>query len=402
MKLSKFSLIAFFLITVPASFFLYCGSSGSGNSGNSGVTYDDITITTDTVWENTDIHITGKIVVASGATLTLKNVKLYFNPDIEDTTTFEVNGGTVIATDSSIQSESGKQWNLEAVQSSKLSFTRTKVTNHSGLRAHDSTILTADASAVEEIQCHDNAKLIAKNGSGVYVVLFFDNAGAIAFAHGAIAAGEGITKSFTYKSSDKATGSVSISDSDVWGYQLDLTGSTNLSVTDGIGLVLALHLADTGTKTITGNITSSFQSSGSFDMSSSGNPSFTWTDSQIDYLNTYVDGTSDVTFSGTNRVVECNVLGDAKLTFGSGTSLCANLAQSYDNATLTLDGVTLISDDSVPSFTAQGTSTINIKNVKAVSGTMVYAVESGTVNITGGTGWDDSMFDEYDSGKINH
>ncbi|HNX60192.1 MAG TPA: hypothetical protein PKK43_13915, partial [Spirochaetota bacterium] len=116
----------------------------------------------------------------------------------------------------------------------------------------------------------------------------------------------------------------------------------------------------------------------------------------------YVEGTSDVTFSGTNKVVECNVLGDARLTFKSATSLCANLAQSYDNATLTLDGVTLISDDSIPSFTAQGTSTINITNVNAIPDTVVYAVENGTVNITGGTGWDDSMFEESDSGKINH
>ncbi|HNX57763.1 MAG TPA: hypothetical protein PKK43_01595, partial [Spirochaetota bacterium] len=226
MKLSELRFIAFFLATVSASFFLYCGSSSSGNSGNSGKsdeTHDDMTINTDTVWENKDVHITGKIVVASGTTLTMKNVNLYFNPDIEDTTTFEVNGGSVTAHDSTIQSESGKQWNLEATGSSTLKFTNTKVTNHSGLRAHDSTTLTADNSEVEEIQCHDNAQLVATNGSGVYVVLFFDNAGDVSFGSGALAAGDGITKSFTYKSSGTGTGSVTISDSDVWGYQLDLT-----------------------------------------------------------------------------------------------------------------------------------------------------------------------------------
>jgi len=395
-----FRITAIRIITIMAAtlFTVQCGSAGNG--GNSGTTVGDTTISADTTWENTDIHITGVLTVKSGATLTMNNVRLYFNPDLEDTTTFVVTGGKVSATDSRIQSESGKQWNLEATGASVLTFTRTPITNHSGLRAHDTTTLTADASAVEEIQCHDDAKLVARNGSGVYVVLFFDNAGDVTFGSGALAAGDGITKDFTCKSSATGTGSVTITDSDVWGYQLDLSGDTNLSVTDGSGLVLALHITNTGTTDISNDITSSSPNSGTIDLSSSGNPTFTWVTSQIDYLNTYVDGSGSVTFSGTNKVVECNVLNEATLTFKSGTSLCANLAQSYDNATLTLDSVTLISDDSIPSFTAQGDSTINIKSVNAVSGTVVYAAENGKVNITDGTGWNDSMFEESDAGQI--
>ncbi len=399
--MTAFRITAIRIITIMAAtlFTVQCGSGGSG--GNGGTTMGDTTISADTTWENTDIHITGVLTVESGATLTMRNVRLYFNPDLEDTTTFVVTGGKVSATDSLIQSESGKQWNLEATGASVLTFTRTPITNHSGLRAHDTTTLTADASAVEEIQCHDNAKLYVRNGSGVYIVLFFDSINED-LSGGELVSGDGITKDFTYKSSATGTGTISITDSDVWGYQLDLVGSTDLSITGGTGIVLALHLENTGSTLLTksDSITSDTQTTGSIDFSSSSNPKFTWTTSQISYLNTYVSGTSNVTFSGINKVVECNVMDSATLTFESNTSLTADLAQSYDSSTLTLNGVTLISDDSVPSFTAQGDSTINIKSVNAISGTVVYAAENGRVNITGGTGWNDSMFEESDAGQI--
>lgn len=376
--------------------FVLSGGGGGGGNSRAG-TYNDLTITDNIVWSNKTITVNGKLTIAPGGSLTLKNVTLNLNPKVEDSDTIAVNNGTFIAKNSTLRSSSGKQWNLEAHGSSHLTFENTFATNHTGIRAHDDTALTATGSEIEEVQCHDNAAINILDGSAVYIVLFFNGA-TEELLDKKLESGDGISRSFKFNSSKTTTGYIEIVDSDVWGFQLDLMGPSNLKIEGGTEIVLALHLESIGSSAVNNTITSDTQQTGSFTL---GSLYFDYTNSQISYINVYLGGDSNVTFTGKNKVVECNVFDKATLTFKSDTELIADLAQAYDQSTLTLDGVKLISDDSHPSITAMDDATVNINNVTAIAGTKVYAVGNGTVNITGGDNWVDSLFEETENGVIN-
>lgn len=389
--------IRFFALLTMTALIASCGQSESV------VRKSNVKVCADETWSNCEIDLTGTLTIGCGATLTLENVILNMNPEVEDGDGIIVNASSLIVNNSTIKSSSGKQWNLEAHGASTLSFTDSTATDHAGIRAHGDTLLMVDHCELEEIQCHDDAELNVENGSGVYIVLFFTDAGAVSLTDGELASGDNLTRSFSFKSGAATTGTVAISASDVWGFQLDIEGNTDLSIEDGSEIVLALHLENAGTVTNNQNITSSAPQSGEVDFSGAGGPRFAFTNSRIAYINTYVFGaTSNVTFSGTVRVVEANVWDGAALTFQSGTTLLADLAQAYDTATLNLNGVTLAADYSFPSITAEGDSHIYITDVNAIPGTRVYSVGDGKVDIQGGTGWVGSMFDSENPGNITY
>jgi hypothetical protein len=348
---------------------------------------------------------TEPITIKTGETLKIINSQVYFKPPSEDTTMIYVNGGKLIVENSTIDS-TGKQWNLEATGSSELSFTNSTATKHTGIRANDSTKVTVDASNIGEVQCHDNATINIINGSEAYLVLFFNNTGSVSLTSGELYTDQNtMTRAFTFKSTSQPVssicGTINISKSIITGFQLDIIGNTKLIIDNGAELVLALHLQNVGTITVPQNITS--MTSGTIDFSASGGPSINFTNSVINYINIYVSGTSDVTFSGTIKVIEANVMDSAKLTFGSGTSIICDLLQAYDYSNLTLNGCTLITDGStIPSITASGTSTIIMNNVNAITGTIVYAENSGRVTIYGGTGWDETMFEFTSPALVEH
>ena len=394
----KIKNVFFVLLFSFSAFLVSCGGSSNGTSSQK---KSDPVVASDETWENCEVVINGMLTIESGAVLTLKNVTLKFNAEVEDSTALTITDSSLVAENCTFTSYSDKQWNLEAYGNSSLTFIGTEASRHSGIRAHDNTVLNVESSKLEEIQCHDNAKLNISKSSQVYIVLFFSDSGSVSLVDGQLASGNNITRSFTYKSGPATTGSIKISSSDVWGFQLDIAGSTDLSVKDASDIVLALHLEDVGTVTVTDNITSDSFKTGVVDFSSNGASKFTFTNSQITYINTYVSGsTSNVTFSGTVKVVEANVWDGATLTFGSSVTLLADLAQAYDTSVLKLNGVKLAEDGSFPSITAEGDSTVEITGVNAISSARIYSVGNGKVKISGGSGWKTSMFEEENSGNI--
>lgn len=396
-KRKTIMLIVLLLLTV-----LFCECSSDGKTKRLNKT--NVVISNNEKWENVEIIINGTLTVTSGATLALDNVDLKLNPEVEDFTAIIVENSNLFIRNSSIESISGKQWNLEANGNSVLTFSNTSATNHTGIRAFTNTVMNIDNCVLEEVQCHENSTLNITNGSQVYIVLFFNDTGSISFENGELASGDNCTRDFTFKSTAASeldvSGKINISQSDVWGFQLDIEGATDLTINNGIGIVLALHLKDVGTVNISQDITSNSITNGIVDFTVYNGPKLTFYDSQIMYINTYVCGNSDVTFSGRIRVVEANVWDSAKLSFGAKTVLLADLAQAYDDAMLNLNGVVFENDGSNPSITAEGNSVINIVNVNAISGTNVYSVDNGKVHITGGTGWNRSMFEEEINGNI--
>ena len=392
---AKIKNVFFILLFSLTAFLVSCGGSSGGSSSQNKT---DPVVSSDETWENCEVVINGMLTIKSGAVLTLKNVTLKFNAEVEDSTALTITGSSLVAENCTFTSYSDKQWNLEAYGNSSMTFIGTEASRHSGIRAHDNTVLNVESSKLEEIQCHDNAKLNISKGSQVYIVLFFSDSGTVSLVDGQLASGNNITRNFIYKSGPATTGSIKISSSDVWGFQLDIAGSTDLSVKDATDIVLALHLEDVGTVNVDKNITSDSLLTGNVEIDSL---KFNFTNSQITYINTYVSGsTSKVTFSGTVKVVEANVWDGATLTFGSNVTLLADLAQAYDTAILKLNGVKLAEDGSFPSITAEGDSTVEITDVNAISSARIYSVGNGKVKITGGTGWKRSMCEEENSGNI--
>lgn len=366
-------------------------------------TYDDVTITTPTTWINQFVTITGTLTIVTGATLTLDRTTILFSPAVEDTDSFAIEGGSLIARNGSmLRTASGKQWNLQAHGACTVRFHGSQATNHSGLRMFDACAFSADHSDVEEVQIHDNATLDITNNSQVYPVLFFAGSGAsTTLVKGELGTGPGVTRSFTFPTGAGTTGRVRISHSTVTGYQLDLLGDVAVTVSGATNVVLALHLRNVGNPATPvlyrAPITSDHIASGAVDFSAQGNPKFLFTNSRISSFNVYLTGMSNVSFAGPLTVNEPDAADGSILTFGPGVSVYANLAMAHDAAHMIFNGSTLLDGDaSFPSFTAEGESLIRLNGVRALPDVRVYAVGEGQVHIIGGSGWSPAMFQVID------
>ncbi len=365
-------------------------TSGASAGGGDNPSYGNLTIGSPITWVGQTINVTGTLTIANGGCLTLRNSTLLFHPAVEDDDTFRILGnGCLNVVNSIVKSENGKQWNLIVRDTGRASFTQSSIaTNHAGLRFYGSASFISDHSNVEEIQVHDNASLTVQNSSSAYIVAFFTGSGSASFAIGQFNAGTGITRTLRIPTGNATTGSVTISNSNVVGFQLDLQDTFNLSIGNANDVIVSLHLHNYTNENFSRNITSTVATSGTVDFSTSRNPQFTWSNSQISSVNLYLSGTSNLVWNGTTTLNEVNTLDSSSLTLNSGVSLWADLAQSYDTSTLTLNSVTLLQDSlKHPSFTAMDNSVIKINNTVATSRTTVYRVSSGRFVITGGSGW---------------
>ena len=375
------------------------GPASSTPPSSNIITYNNVNISAPTVWSHLQVTVTGTLTITNTGSLTLDGTSLIFSPAIEDTQSFLVTGGTFVAKNlSSIKSGTGKQWNLQTSGACTVSFAGSSATNHSGMRMFDTCNFTSDASAVEEVQVHDNASASINNSSNAYLVLFFTGGGTtVSMTGGQLVSGSGITRSFTFPTSATTTGTVNIVNSTIGGFQLDLVNNVILNVTNGTSIVLAMHLNNVGNSgtqvTSTANITSNSAATGTLDFSTYAGPKFNYTTTQISSFNVYLTGTSNVSFTGAVNVTEPDVGDTGSLTFGAAASVNANLAMTHGSGLMTLNGSTLIETGSTPSFTAQDTSRINLNSVNATAGSKAYAVGQGQVHISGGTGWNSSKFE---------
>ncbi|RKP47588.1 hypothetical protein D7S89_15290 [Trinickia fusca] len=334
--------------------------------------------------------MTGVLTIADGGCLTLTNSTLVFSPAAEDTGSFVIQGnGCLNVANSTLKSGDDKQWNLTVKNTGSVSFTQSSLaTNQSGMRFYDNSKLIADNSDVEEVQVHDSASLTLQNNASAYIVAFFTGSGSASFPNGEFNAGNGVTRTISIPTGDTTTGSISLSNANINGFQLDLQDTYNLSIANANGVVLSLHLTDYVNNNFTSNITSTAPTSGTVDFSASSNPKFTWNNAQISMLNLYLDGASNLTWNGTTTMNEVNTLGSSSLTLNSNVSLWANLAQSYESSKMTLNSVTLLEDDSThPSFTATDNSVITANNTVAPARTALYQTAPGQILINGGSGW---------------
>ena len=247
--------------------------------------YGNLTISSPTTWSHLQVTITGTLTITGAGSLTLDGTNLLFSSAVEDSSAFVITGGTFnVMNGSTIMSGTGKQWNLEASGACNISFSSSSATHHSGMRMHDSCTFVSDASAVEEVQVHDNASATINRGSSAYLVLFFTGGGStINLTGGQVVSGNNITRNFTFPTSASTTGSVVISNSSITGFQLDLVNSVILNITNGTSIVLALHLNNVGNAgsliTNASNITSSNSLTGTVDFSAYAGPKFNYTTS---------------------------------------------------------------------------------------------------------------------------
>lgn len=348
------------------------------------------TITSLVDWTDKTVHVRGQLSLIGQGRLRLEHTRLLFEPELEDTTSIRLEGHAVLeAHHAVLQSGSGKQWNLEAYGNAQVRFEATTATQHSGLRMHQNAAFVAQGGDVEEVQAHDSARLRFTGGSA-YIVLNFEKLARAAFTQGELVAGDGLTRTFKV-ATGTGTAVVELADASIYGWQLDVSDAAAVRVRGGRAIVLALHLNNVR-RTFTDNITSTRPNAGTLNFGG-GAPAFSYSDTTVVSLNIYAGGTCNLIFLGQTSITEANAFDRALVKFGPRVQLAADLAQTYDDAHMICDGVTLHQSDSgtFPSFTAQGNSQLEIRNVLALPDTHVYAESAGQARITDGSGWHAEM-----------
>ncbi|HPW52483.1 MAG TPA: hypothetical protein PKV85_08995, partial [Spirochaetota bacterium] len=91
---SKIKNVFFILLFLLTAFFVSCGGSSDGSSSQKKT---DPVVSSDETWENCEVVINGVLTIKSGAVLTLKNVTLKFNAEVEDSTALTITDSSLVA-----------------------------------------------------------------------------------------------------------------------------------------------------------------------------------------------------------------------------------------------------------------------------------------------------------------
>jgi hypothetical protein len=347
-------------------------------------------------WRDRTVELTGSLTVEPGGELLLERTTLDFAPRIEDTDTAIVRG-KLVARQSRLASKTGRQWNLQAFDGAVLDWEGTTATDHSGIRLFGKTRFVAKGGDVEEVQLHDDAA-ITLDGAAAYVVLFFvGDASAELVGDQALAVGPDLTRSYSLPNGS-GTGTLTLAGADVVGWQIDLEGSAEVRVADAGDVVLAIHVEDAVFDQAGASITSAAPADGAVDFGP-GRPRFVFESSVVSSLNLYAEGACALSFAGPLHVTEPSVGGTSKLGFGAAVTLEANLAMTFDQGEMTLDGTKLVDDAEgglYPSFTAADGSRIHLVGVDATAHARAATVGAGRIVIEGGSGWTADKLEEID------
>lgn len=358
-----------------------------------------VRITSRVVWRDWTCRVESLVIEGDGE-LVLEHATIAFDPRVEDTDAFQLRDrGRFHAEHGTLESANEKQWNMQAFDDAVIELVDTTATEHTGLRNFDRVHFSASGNAdIEEVQVHDDAIVRMQDGTAGYVVLFFTGGVSADLAPGELVVGEGQARTLAVPTGPTTSGTLELAGADVYGWQIDLENDSSVNVAGGEEIVLALHLTDVSA-TVTDDVTTDGPSTGMLDFSDQGGPRFAYTDSTIASFNVYAAGASQIAFTGRVDVTEPNAEGTSRVLFGPGTTMYANLAQTYESAQMTFDGVKLAidgDDGSSPSFTADDASTITIVDVVAIDGTYLGAVGGGRVLVQGGSHWDVATAEDID------
>ncbi len=306
--------------------------------------------------EGADVGVAGSIFVENGGQLKLKDAFLYLILDYDEQHHVDVTGDSLLIIDNSeIQSEGGQYWyelyadDQNNSPTMQVSGVDTWLTNHSGIRPFDQTIITVTGGDVEELQVRDQVSVTLSNAAA-YPVYFFD--GGIPATLSALDTDDA---GFTIINDVQWGGwSFSIFNGQIGGYQIDLKNGADVQVADSDGIVLSIHTpGNLGSELqIVEGLTSSGIASG---ITTNLGSSFTFTDTNVALINLYLFGDDRVLLRDMH-VNEVNAEQNSELVVGqkgyNNTRLNCNLCQVYDNAQFSVVNVTVDGWDNVPSATS--------------------------------------------------
>lgn len=313
---------------------------------------DDLVVSGTTRVITSDMIVDGSIRVEDGGTLTIRGCTVTLELDYDEEHHVDVSGDSRLVIDSSTVTSTGGQYWYElyadggASPTMEVSGADTLLTGHAGIRPFDDTVITVTGGDVEEIQLRDRVQIAMSDAAG-YVVLFFD---------GDTADLDGLEVSDTVTTTIGVSGgwTFSADKADLYGYQIDLSGGADVTLSGSDGVVLSVHTpGDLGPQlNVVEGLTSDVPTSGLLTGLGS---RFAFTDSVIEMVNIYVGGTDRVLLRGMH-VNEANASDRAELIIGQEgftTNLSCNLCQVYDDATFTVEHATVDATDQ-PSATASG------------------------------------------------
>ncbi len=302
---------------------------------------------------NEERNIQGNLIIRNGGRLELNHATIHLVLSYDEEFDVQLQGNaTLIASDSrldAIGGQTGVETTTVAGLSPSLSFTRTTVTNHAGIRARGAAVVNSVDSPIEEIQVHDAAQ-VTISGGNIYPVLFYEG------INGNLSGlRPGPDVSFDFRGSSGWR--MAATHSAVSGFQLDLDGNAQVVVSDSAGIVVSIHTPGNlagerlvSLPTMGAPVTGTLSQLG---------PALAYTNVEIDLLNVYLRGHDSVRIENT-QVNEANLFDDSRLSL-SNCTMNYNLYQTYDRSTLLIQGGRTKADSGTPpSLTAQGRSTVTI------------------------------------------
>ncbi len=335
---------------------------------------------------NQDTTIAGNIFVENGGTLTVTGCTLTLALTFDEQYHIDVSGPSSLIIQNATILSTGGQFYFELYDDGNGSPTMnvggqtTWLTNHSGIRPYDQTVVTVTGGDVEELQANDQVQVTLSNAA-TYPVFFFD-------AQSSVIPRLDTGPSITNTISVPGGWSFALQAAQVDGYQIDLMNGASVRLTDGDGIVLSMHTPGNLTPGlhIVEGLTSNGTSSGSL---TSLGTSFYYQNSNIALFNVYVFGTDQVLLRNIH-VNEVNAEADTYVTVGQvgyQTLLNANLAQVYDNATMDVVSATIDATGNTPSAACsyhdlanQGNGILNFYDMD-LTALYITALEYGTINL---------------------